>query len=479
LATPETAAAIADAGSLAFLVGGYDGSGNFGDLAQLDAATALLGRLKDPPLLVPVLALAAAEDHARSSQDLLRPPEAVVFHDSGGVRDTRLVPVPAAMEASFAACYLYGGGYLNRSWGPQKLEMLRAAEETLRAAGASRIARLSSGLQVDPAWLRGAPGEDRALLRLFEPLGGRDHSSVQALGGLAGAEAVATGDDAVALLRNLPRPPVRVESERLRINVHFGPHNWVTQHPEMLLARLIDLLAALGRAIGLPVVVRPLIAYLDRRVDERRAAAELSTACMARGLEVEAPIVLRPAELEAAGAEMRRARLSVTCSYHAALTSLMLGIPTLPVRDTAYYEQKTAGLLEDFAMPRDLALRSSEDPERLAKRATEELLGPDGSPCRERLEAAGGRLRVRRESAEELLLTRLEAAQRGRPVTPAFLAERRDGERRIAAVADRARERERRASAVEGDLARLRSSCSWRLTAPLRTVSERVRERRA
>jgi polysaccharide pyruvyl transferase WcaK-like protein len=478
LTTPETAAAIEAADSLAFLVGGYDGSGNFGDLAQLDAAIMLLERLDEPPLALPVLERECAADHAALEAELSRPAEHVVYYAAEGAEgEPGLVPVPAPLGASFTGCYLYGGGYLNERWGSRKLALLRAAEEPLRAAGATHVARLSSGLQAEASWLEGAPVRDRALLRLFGPLGARDRVSQEALRDLGAVETLTTGDDGVALLRGLASGPLEREPDRLRVNVHYAPHDWVTQRPEALVDFLAELLAELGRSAGLPVVARPLIPYLDRRFDERPAAERLAAACGSRSIAVEPPLVLRPASLGKSARELRRARLSVTCSYHAGLTSLMLGIPTLPVADSPYYAQKAAGLAEDFELPPGWVLNSDKRPAEVAAAVSAD----EGAAraARERLEAAAARQVRRREATEDVLLDRLAAAQAGRPVTPAFLSERRDGELRLAMAEDRAREAERRARSADAELTELTGADSWRATEPLRGVSERLRARRA
>jgi polysaccharide pyruvyl transferase WcaK-like protein len=479
LTTPETAEAIERADSIAFLVGGYDGSGNFGDMALLDAASSLLSGPEGPSLLLPVIELGAAETHAESQQGMLHEPEHVVLYEADAQSNPGLVPVPAPVRASFAVCYLYGGGYLNRRWGERKLQMLGAAEAALRAAGATRVLRISSSLQAEPAWLETATVSDRARLRLFEPLGARDRRSLQALDGLGAAEAQETGDDAVAVLCDLPTGPLGVESDRLRVNVHYAPHDWATERPQPLRELLADLLAELGRTAAQPVVVRPLVAYLDRRVGESCAAAELAAACAARGIEIEEAIALRPASLAGSARELRRARLTIACSYHAALTSLMLQIPTVPVCDTPYYEQKMAGLREDFELPDDWTLSSTESVDRAGAKIGREILDPPTMAVHsERLAEARARVVRRRAATEDLLAERLAAARAERSLLPAFLSERRDGERRVAMAEDLAAEADRRAAAAEAELAPLLSAQSWRFTAPLRELPARLPARR-
>ena len=49
-------------------------------------------------------------------------------------------------------------------------------------------------------------------------------------------------------------------------------------------------------------------------------------------------------------ARFRRARLTVSCSYHVAMTSLLAGIPTMLLAENRYYAQKAAGLRDLFGL---------------------------------------------------------------------------------------------------------------------------------
>ena len=266
LATPETAQALAGAGSAAFLVGSYDGSGNYGDIAQLDGALGLLARAQPGLLVLPVLERQYAHGHRATEEAFLHRPEHVLYFDDGsGDFADDLVPLPSH-PLGFALSYLYGGGFLNPAWGERKLAMLRAVERQL--AGAGGVSRLASGQQVDAGWVGGLPSGDAALLASFELLGARDDASARVLEQLPGPVVVAnTGDDAVAILGDgeelTTAPPEDV------VNVHVAEHDWVTDDPNAVRVFIVGLLAELQRIAGRPLRVRPILAYLDSRVDER------------------------------------------------------------------------------------------------------------------------------------------------------------------------------------------------------------------
>jgi hypothetical protein len=406
-ATAETAAAIAEAGSLAFLVGGYDGSGNFGDVLMLDAALELLAPLEPELLVLPVLERQFSSHHPELAEQMIRPPRHQVFFDPEGTGEDDLVPVAAGPGLSSAISYFYGGGYFNGLWGDRKLAMMRAAEALLAAAEPAEIRRVGSGLQVEAAWLDALSPEDTALLRAFELLGTRDPRSREALAGFGSAIVPESGDDAVGALSGL-RPSEPPGEGPLRVNLHFTEHDWVTSEPQQLLDFYAMLLAELGKRLDRPVVGQPLIAYLDPRVDERPAAERLGAALSKRGIEVREPVVLRPAGLGRAAAEMGAASFTMACSYHAALTSLMLGLPTLAVAHNPYYEQKTAGLFDAFGQPEEFAIRPGADPRACARLLVATALDPEaGTRLRVQLALDGRRMRRLRAAAEADLFAKI------------------------------------------------------------------------
>jgi len=485
LAKPETARAFADAAAAALLVGGYDGSGNFGDIALLDAALALLARLDPGLLILPVVERQFAATHEAMIGELANHPRHVLYFDgegSGG--DDGLVPVTPPRSLNLGISYLYGGGFLNPSWGERKLAMLRAVEGQLEEAWT--VARVSSGLQVDAEWIEGLDPSDKAILRNFELLGGRDDASVAALARLGeGSRVLSTGDDAVGILGGLAAAPAG-EERPLVVNLHFAEHSWVTDEPEAVRSFDLGLLSELQRIADRPLRVRPLLAYLDPRVDERPGWERFAAACAERGIEVGEARILRPATVAAEAPELSRAFLTVSSSFHVALTSLLLGVPALLLRDNPYYDQKAKGLLADFDLPAEFSPSSQDDPSRSAELIAGAIL-EDGERTRARLRQAAARMEHRRGEAEAALMTclgrgavaavaNLGDAPSGAVLRP-FERRAKAAEERQAEVEQRFPELERRAAAAEALVAEVMGSTSWKLTAPLRRLTARRRRR--
>ncbi len=412
-ATTETAEAIADAEALAFLVGGYDGSGNYGDVLMLDTTLELLAPLEPGLVVLPVLERQFRSHHPGLAEEMIRPPRHPVYFDPEGAGEDELVPIAAGLGLSSAIAYFYGGGYFNGFWGDRKLAMMRAAEALLAAAEPASIRRVGSGLQVEAAWIDALSPEDTALLGAFELLGTRDPRSGEALAGFGSAIVPESGDDAVGALGRL-RPAEPPGAGALRVNLHFSEHDWVTGEPRALLDFYVTLLAELGERLDRPVLAQPLVAYLDPRVDERPTAERLGAALSERGIEVLEPVVMRPAGLGRAAAELGAASLTIACSYHVSLTSLMLGLPTLMVSHTPYYEQKTAGLLDAFGQPPEFAIRPAADPRTYAELLAATAFDPEaGAMLRVQLALDGRRLRRTRAVAEADLFARIAAAVAG------------------------------------------------------------------
>jgi polysaccharide pyruvyl transferase WcaK-like protein len=466
-ATPATAAAIAATPALAILIGSYDGSGNFGDIAQLDAGLDLLERLGEEILIAPVVERSLMASHDDLRPGLLHHIEHTLYFDpdpDAADADDGLVPVSAGAKLDFASCYLYGGGYLNAVWGGRKLAMLGAAERLFESADSPPVARISSGLQVDPEWVSELAPGDADALRNFDLLGSRDPRSHHALARLgSGAPLLEMGDDALGVLAGVPAEVARAEAgEALQINVNFGPHDWVTERADALLNFYVDFLHGLERRCGRPIRVLPLLTYVDFKIDERPALSRLGDACSERGIAFDEPIELRPASLDGAAPELRRAGLTLSCSYHAALASLMLGVPAALLDDTPYYSQKAAGLLSAFGLPAGFSPASDEDGSAAAERIAALLLDPEARADLEARIAGGGSMLRRRRAAAEVELL-------GKIATQAIAA-RDDAPRSTALLAAQRREGEARA-----ELGRIVSSRSWRLAAPLRAAATRAR----
>jgi hypothetical protein len=422
LATPATAAAVGDAGAVALQIGGYDGSGNLGDLLQLDATLELLEPFGSDVLALPVLERAFLASHRELAGQFLHPFEHAVFFDAdeGEEENDGLIALPVPAHLDHGLIHLYGGGYLNPTWGPRKLAMLKVAEGLLDAASPSEIRRVASGVQVEPGWLDRIDSDSRRALERFDLLCGRDAPSREAFAALDPvSEVLDGGDDAIGVLHRLATEGDDSERNELCVNVHFAGHDWIGEDADSVLRFHTAYLTELAAEAKAPIRVRPLIAYLDRRVDERPAADRLIEACSALGIEAEEPELLRPAALPTLAPRLTEGVLTLSCSYHVALTSLMLGVPTVLLRENRYYEQKAAGLAEAFGAPPGFAAVSSEEAGEGAAELVRELLDPArrgrvGEGLRERAGAQG----ERRGAVEKRLLGKLGLHRAGRGIAP-------------------------------------------------------------
>lgn len=512
-ATPATRRALSDARAAAILVGGYDGSGNYGDIAQADAALRLLEPLAPELLVLPVLERRYRREHHGMLAAFNCPPEHALFFDPERNWNDDLLPLAAPPSLAAGAIYLYGGGYLNPSWGERKLATLRAAKDLLQTVDVETV-RLASGLQVDPNWLEALSPADAVLLSSFELIGARDPLSARALATLdSPATVIETADDALGAIPVVVAADASSEPpSELVVNLHFATHDWVSGRPGELRDLALGFVTELGSRAGRPVRIRPLIAYMDERVDERPGVAALAAEVARRGIEMEEPRILRPSGLAATLPELRQATATVSCSYHVALTSLLLGIPTVVFADNPYYEQKAAGLTEAFGLPssfvlsvdsdpgsvavaileggsrlRDEIARGGEDLRRVRGRAEAEVLGRLSGGILGEVAAEIGRLegRLRERSAEpaglqvELASLRTEVEELRRPAVEASILA---VERRMEEAEERLRQAEERAGRAEADsvaahrrLAEVLGTRSWRLMEPLRRIGAALR----
>ena len=478
--------------SVAFLVGGYDGSGNFGDVLMLDAALELLAPL-EPGLAgrCPCSSAASARTIPSSPQQMIRPPRHPVYFDPEGQGEDDLVPIPAAAGLAL------GGLLLLRRRLPQRpLGRPQAGDDAGRrgCAGGSRAARGPAG-RLGPAGRsaldrRASRTEDASFLRAFELLGARDPRSGEILAGSARRSCPKAATTRSASSPACARPS-RPATARLRVNLHFAEHDWVTDEPAAAARTSTPTCSpSSARHAGRPVVAQPLIAYLDptgRRAAGGRAAGRRARRARDRG---SGPLRPAPAGLNEVAAQMGEPPPSpLACSYHVALTSLMLGLPTLMVAHNPFYEQKAAGLLDAFGQPAEFAIRGDADPRSLRGAPRRDR----ARPCRRR-QAAGPT--GPRRAADAAPASR----RRGRPLRPD--RRRRGGglERRRPAVGRRGGRRRPPGARGGGSRARgarnarptpkctpqparprwpsLTGSTSWRLTEPLRRLTEKARRER-
>jgi hypothetical protein len=349
-ATPADRKRLLDAESVLFLVGSYDGSGNYGDILQAATAIETVGGLPGSPLAVPIV---ERETHGHHSELMRRygrefgAAAFLFFHDREDKPDDCLAEVtPPQAGLPQALVYIYGGGFMNGWWGARKAAHAKAAE----LLGGRSLPVVASGLQVEEtAICPGGPGHE--LLSRASWIGVRDVDSLsyvrRQIPDVEGRVELA-GDDATPFLA---RPPA--ESKAV-VNLHVNDGTWISDEPESLPGKVVRLVRDLGMASEEPLELQPVIAYEDPRVSERRIVSNLleqrGDELEGAGLELAEPLDVLDDAIGHDLASFRRARLTVSCSYHVTLTSLLAGIPTVLLAQNDYYAQKAAGLRDLFQL---------------------------------------------------------------------------------------------------------------------------------
>jgi hypothetical protein len=138
------------------------------------------------------------------------------------------------------------------------------------------------------------------------------------------------------------------------VNLHLNDGTWIRNQPESLPGKVVALVRELGLASEEPLELQPVIAYEDPRVSERRIISNLleqrGGELEEAGLKLAEPLDVLEDAIDNELATFRRARLTVSCSYHVTLTSLLAGIPAVLFAQNDYYAQKAAGLRDLFQL---------------------------------------------------------------------------------------------------------------------------------
>lgn len=346
-ASPDDRRRLAAAESALLLVGGYDGSGNYGDVLQLATALETAKQLPGAPLAVAVVEREMLAHHSELARCYARELGGAVFafFDDGADRPgDGLEELPPGVSPAVALLYVYGGGHLNGWWGARKAAHAAAAEVL---AGSQPLPVVASGLQVDEVAVEPG-GPARELLARASWIGVRDRESLElARKHVPGAARVdLAGDDAVPFLRP------QATSSAAVVNLHVNNGVWVSDDPEATRRRIVALLCELGKAAGEPLELQPVIAYEDPRVSERGLVSNLleqhGDKLKKAGLVPIEPVDALEDAIGNGFARFARARFTVSCSYHVTLTSLLAEIPVMLLAENDYYAQKGSGLRDLF-----------------------------------------------------------------------------------------------------------------------------------
>jgi hypothetical protein len=456
-ATPADRKRLIDAESVLFLIGSYDGSGNYGDVLQLATAIETVERLPTSPLPVAIVELETRKHHdelIRRHAEHFSGAAFAFFQEHSDAPEGGLVEMGMLDgDPAKASLYLYGGGYLNEWWGARKAAHAMAAQSLL---GETQLSVVASGLQVDETAI-GPDGPGHDLLSRASWIGVRDVDSRRYLRRQIPAVAdrvELAGDDALPFLR-----APAAECAAL-INLHVNDGVWVSDEPDGIQAKIAALLKELATASGEPLQLQPVIAYEDPRVSERSIVADFLER-ESDGLEDVGLSPIEPLDVldDAIGnrlSKFRRARLTVSCSYHVTLTSLLAGIPTVMLAQNAYYEQKAVGLRDLFELgPGGVGVRgTSED----ASAAVEALVdGPTRTELVSHLQAQSRHV--------------VERFERGRAALSVALAESLE----IAGLKSELGTMRRRAEEAERELAAVHATRGWRFLNVLRAARDMMR----
>jgi hypothetical protein len=183
---------------------------------------------------------------------------------------------------------------------------------------------------------------------------------------------VVAEDDAVGLLAETPtsgeltdtRPSARIGD--FHVDLHLSRESYATTDANRLGRFVADLLTAIQHEIARHVSVRLVVAYDDRRISERPFMEDFATEFLHSPCEAgQISITVEDAthrRIHDPLWEGRRPDLTISCSYHVAMTSLLHDVPVVYLFQTDYYRQKAASLQAGFGLSPELTVDTA-DPE--------------------------------------------------------------------------------------------------------------------
>jgi hypothetical protein len=418
-----------------YVISGYDGSGNYGDVLQVEECLRQLATIDQALLPVPLVSLAAASEHVRreaASRGTWGGAVPLFYADRDSSVGTEAefteVEVPPPVPS---ALLLAGGGFLNEYWGAEKVGLADAVIAWQKRAGNSRSRchrPLAVGQQVSP-WFTAEERRSRfaPFIEALEFLGVRDFESLELLRTAwpeHSAKFFFSGDEttfAVARLSEGCRAPA---TDTIAVNFHIS----LTLNPWPVMGAATTAIDALAVAVGDRLRIRLFAAHEDAAISELEQVQPLIEHCERSGIRCDA-FSLFPAHEEGIGA-LAAGMATVSCSYHVALTSLLMGIPAVLLQASPYYRQKHDGLGQIFGLPADLVLSSENIAPDVLAQATVALVTDTG--CRARatrglpvgaLAMAGAQAEAGRRVGASLRTLLSDSAHRDLETTSGRLAE--------------------------------------------------------
>jgi len=468
---------LAQSHATVFLIGGYDGNPNFGDILQLIGVLRILSPYSPPCLTVAVIVeLGRFESHQKIAsvwEEQLKHVAVLFFADPPSDIPEGLILAPTLSQSFTHILYLYGGGYVNQWWGPRKGAMVSAVatwiEDSRRETSNFRV--LVTGIQASEwivtesnhltAWLGRAP-----LLRC------RDAQSVTTLRKIVGHVEIGPDDAMGPLLTDtLEQSPLSTQGSPLRIGLHLNVAYYSASDRQDQFEFLVACFRQISASRQISIV--PIVAYEGEEVRESDTFEAFVKLIHDMGIKIEAVLNL---SLGTSVPVLESLDNIVCCSYHVAMASCLSGIPTGLIIRNAYYEQKLEGLQQWFDENILVPLRwvpqaSSEDAIAMLHRLFS-LNKKNNRMIRTTvgLQVAAHVLAVRQEVTEALLSAQgkhlveiskaytdaAADAARLRSLTGTFL--------------NTAKEAAPSEQALKEQLAAIMNSQSWRFTAPCRKI---------
>jgi len=283
-----------------------------------------------------------------------------------------------------------GGGYLADPFGSLATKLAN----TLEALSGRKVPAAAFGLGIGPLHRPRILRTVRATMRNLCAIGVREGSSLQLLQGwsLDGADLCLTGDDAVAGAFAERRPAL---GDALGVSIRL-------EYYSELAARHLAVIKEVAHEFcvrqGAGMTSIP-IAPGDFAPNARLRAG---------AVPFEAPAF----ELGAVYAAIRRCRVVITASYHAAVFALSMGIPAIGLAGSEYYVQKFRGLQKQFGgIPRLILCRAQTPVDAFRDELREALTGfwSDAPRVRPSLLAGAAAQVAINDAFRERVFDRLEA----------------------------------------------------------------------
>ena len=379
---------------ICYLIGGYDGSGNYGDIVQLAAN---LERLSSPIggiLLVPLISrlnLQSHDDLCREHPSLFGEACFTYYTLRYGSEDFGADALDGedfvdldGPPPAYSHILIYGGGFFNEWWGPRVLDVIEALQKWLSIGQAAPqvVSRpLILGQQISGDFVPGSQARRFSeLLECATAIGVRDTISFDVVARQCNesirSKLFVSGDDAASYIaaRSWPSAAGGARSgaaadrrpAAFTVNLHLSLETYVTDDA----SRLLDVAASIARDLrdlrAGSAALNLIAAFEDRRISETRYLTDLKES-LGNNFDI-VNVINCTSEILKSFPLMSRANVTIACSYHVAMTSLILSIPTVLLYANDYYAHKHQGLRDWFLIPDEMVFDvNKDDYDKLAK----------------------------------------------------------------------------------------------------------------